>query len=211
MLRKIIKYCIGILIFGAVVYNSVYFKKISEMKVSKATTVAFDAKAYAKTYLLEKIPAAKNKAIAMADLLSGLNKDAKKAFSDLGHSQNEGDTKYFLVKGEGKITAIDAEYVTIKDAVSGTELKLAIQYIFGNTARDCSGLISIDDFSNTMDLNNVSEEINKLIKAGIVTPFTAKVQIGNSVSFLGGIELSQSNPKTDKIEIVPLQLEINSK
>lgn len=207
MLRKIIKYGIGILIFGVVMYNTVYFKKISEMKVSKAAVVAFDAK----TYLLEKIPAAKNKAVAMADLLSALNKDAKKTFSAFGHSQNEGDAKYFLVKGEGKITKMDAEHVTIKDAVSGTELKLAIQYIFGNTARDCSGLISIDDFSNTMDLNNVSEEINKLIKIEILTPFTAKVKEGDTVSFVGGLELSQSEPKTDSIEIIPLQLEINSK
>ena len=88
---------------------------------------------------------------------------------------------------------------------------MATKYIFGNTARDCSGLISIGDFSNTMDLNNVSEEINKLIKSEIVTPFNAKIQKGDNVSFIGGIELSQSEPKTEEIEIIPLQLEINSK
>ncbi len=209
MLQKIIKYFLILLFFGLLLYNAVYFKKISEMQVSKIATV-FDAKAYAKTYLLEKIPAAKKEAVAVADLLSAMNKDSKKAFKDFSHFQNEGDTKYFFVKSEGKVTAIDEEFVTLKIA-SGTEIKLAIQYIFGNTSRDCSGLISIDDFSNTMDLNNVSEEINKLIKAEIVSPFTAKVQKGDSISFLGGIELSQSNPKTDKMEIVPLQLEINSK
>jgi predicted lipoprotein len=209
MLQKIIKYFLILLFFGLLLYNAVYFKKISEMQVSKVETV-FDAKAYAKTYLLEKIPAAKNKAVAVADLLSAMNKDSKKAFKDFSHFQNEGDIKYFFVKGEGKVTAIDEEFITLKIA-SGTEIKLAIQYIFGNTARDCSGIISIDDFSNTMDLNNVSEEINKLIKTEIVAPFKAKVQKGNTVSFIGGIELSQSNPKTDKIEIVPLQLEINSK
>lgn len=209
MVQKIIKYFLIILFFGLLFYNAVYFKKISEMQVSKIETV-FDAKAYAKRYLLEKIPVNKKKAVAVSDLLSALNKDAKKAFKDFSHFQNEGDTKYFFVKGEGKVTAIDEEFVTIKIA-SGAEIKLAVQYIFGNTARDCSGLISIDDFSNTMDLNNVSEEINKLIKAEITTPFTTKVQEGNTVSFIGGIELSQSNPKTDKMEIVPLQLEINSK
>jgi predicted lipoprotein len=210
MLQKIIKYFLIILFFGLLLYNAVYFKKISEMQVSKIAAV-FDAKAYAKTYLLEKIPAAKNKAVAIADLLSAMKKDSKKAFTNYSHFQNEGDTKYFFVKGEGKVTAIDEEFVTVKNTASGTEIKLAIQYIFGNTARDCSGLISIDDFSNTMDLNNVSEEINKLIKAEIATPFTVKVKEDDTVSFLGGIELSQSNPKTDKIEIVPLQLEINSK
>ena len=209
MLQKIIKYLLILLFFGLLIYNAIYFKKISEMQVSKIT--AFDAKAYAKTYLLEKIPAAKKEAVAIADLLSAMKKDSKKAFTNYSHFQNEGDTKYFFVKGEGKVTAIDEEFVTVKNTASGTEIKLAIQYIFDNTARDCSGLISIDDFSNTMDLNNVSEEINKLIKAEIVAPFIAKVKKGDSISFLGGIELSQSEPKTDKLEIIPLQLEINSK
>ena len=209
MLQKIIKYFLILLFFGLLLYNAVYFKKISEMQVLKIETV-FDAKAYAKIYLLEKIPAAKKEAVAVADLLSAMKKDSKKAFTDFSHFQNEGDTKYFFVKGEGKVTAIDEEFVTLKIA-SGTEIKLSIQYIFGNTSRDCSGLISIDDFSNTMDLNNVSEEINKLIKSEIVAPFKTKVQKGDRISFLGGIELSQSEPKTDKLEIVPLQLEINSK
>jgi predicted lipoprotein len=62
-----------------------------------------------------------------------------------------------------------------------------------------------------MDLNNVSEAINKLIKTEIVAPFVAKVQKGATVSFIGGIELSQSNVKKENLEIVPLQLEINSK
>lgn len=208
-MKKIIKYFLILLFFGLLLYNAVYFKKISEMQVAKVAAV-FDAKAYSKTYLLEKIPAAKKEAVVLETLLSAMKKDSKKAFTDFSHFQNEGDVKYFFVKGEGEVTAIDEEFVTVKNA-SGTEIKLAIQYIFGNTSRDCSGLISIDDFSNTMDLNNVSEEINKLIISEIVTPFTAKVQKGDSVSFLGGIELSQSNPKTDKIEIVPLQLEINSK
>lgn len=210
MVQKIIKYFSILLFFGLLLYNAVYFKKISEMQVLKIETV-FDAKAYAKTYLLEKIPANKKKAVAIEDLLSAINKDSKKAFTNFSHFQNEGDVKYFFVKGESKVSNIDDEFITLKNTASGTELKLAIQYIFGNTARDCSGIISIDDFSNTMDLNNVSEEINKLIKSEIVAPFKTKVQIGDRISFLGGIELSQSEPKTDKLEIVPLQLEINFK
>lgn len=209
MIQKIIKYFLIIFFLGLLLYNSVYFKKISEIQVPIIETI-FDAKSFAKTYLMEKIPAAKKEAIAISDFLSVMNKDSKKAFSNYSHFQNEGDMKYFFVKGEGKVNSVDEEFVTLKIA-SGEEIKLAIQYIFGNTSRDCSGLISFDDFSNTMDLNNVSEEINKLIKAKIVAPFKAKVQQGDNVSFLGGIELSQSNPKTEKLGIVPLQLEINSK
>lgn len=210
MLQKIIKYAVLLFFFGLLLYNAVYFKKISEMQVSKIEKV-FDAKAYAKTYLLEKIPAAKTKAVDVSKLLSELNKDAKKAFAKYGHSQNTGDMQYFFIKGESTVKDSDEEFITLANDASGTEIKLAVQYIFGNISRDCSGLISIDDFSNTMDLNSVSEEINKLIKSEITAPFKAKVQKGDRISFIGGIELSQSDPKTDKLEIVPLQLEINSK
>ncbi len=208
MQQKIIQYILIFLFVGLLGYNSVYFKKISKMETSKTETV-FDAKLYAKKYLLEKIPTTTNKAITVTNLLLMLNKNSKEAFTNYSHSQNTGDLKYFLVKGEYKVITINEDFIILKNNKTTTEIKLATQYIFGNTARDCSGLISIDDFNTTMDMNNVSEEINKLIKSEILKPFTIKIQKGDTISFLGGIELSQSEPKTDTIEIVPLQLKIN--
>lgn len=210
MLQKVIQYFVAILVIGLVLYNSVYFKKISEMQVAKVEA-AFDATTYSKTYLAEKIPNAKDKSLLLSDLILALDADSKKAFKDFGRSQNQGDTQYFFIKGEGVVTGIDEEFVTLKETSSATEVKVAIQYIFGNTARDCSGIISIDDFSNTMDLNNVSEAINKCIKTDIVAPFSAKVKKGAIVSFVGGIELNQSDLKKNNFEMVPLGLEIKSK
>ncbi|MEY4432037.1 MAG: hypothetical protein RLZZ44_167 [Bacteroidota bacterium] len=210
MLQKVIQYFVAILVIGLVLYNSVYFKKISEMQLAKVEA-AFDATAYSKTYLFEKIPNAKQKSVLLADLILALNTDSNKAFKDFGHSQNQGDTKYFFVKGEGVITGIDDEFITLKETSSGTEVKVAIQYIFGNTARDCSGIIAIDDFSNTMDLNTVSETINKIIKTEIVAPFITEVKKGSIVSYIGGIELIQSDLKKNNFEIIPLGLEIKSK
>ena len=180
------------------------------MQVAKVEA-AFNANDYSKTYLLEKIPAANNKTVLLSNLLLALDNNSQQAFKNFGHSQNQGDINYFFVKGDGVVTGIDEEFVTIKERSSATEIKIAIQYIFGNTARDCSGIITIEEFSNTMDLNNVSEDINKLIKTEIVAPFVAKVKKGENVSFVGGIELSQSDWKNEALEIVPLQLEINSK
>lgn len=210
MWQKRIKYLAAILFLGLLLYNSVYFKKISEMQVSKVAA-AFDANQYATTYLLEKIPSIANQSVPLSDLILALDKDADQAFKDFGHSQNVGAIQYFFVKGKGVVTGIDEEFVTVKESTSATEVKLAIQYIFGNTARDCSGSITIDDFSNTMDLNNVSEAINKLIKTKIVAPFMTKVQKGATVSFLGGIELSQTDSIKNSFELIPLQLEINAK
>ena len=116
-MKKIIKYFLILLFFGLLLYNAVYFKKISEMQVAKVEK-AFDAKSYSKTYLLEKIPAAKKEAVALETLLSAVKNDSKKAFTNFSHFQNEGDVKYFFVKGEGTVTAIDEEFVTNKNTAS---------------------------------------------------------------------------------------------
>jgi predicted lipoprotein len=209
MLKKNLKYIIATVIVGILGYNSIYTKKISDLNKENAA-INFDPTAYSKTFLLEKFPTVKNKAIAYSDLIAALQTDAKKVISTNGHAQDQQDIKYFLVKGEGVVTGIDDEHVIIKDA-SGNEMKIATQFIFGNAARDCTGIISIDDFNNTMDLNNVSAEINKLIRTTVAGPFKEKVKKGDNVSFVGGLELNQSDIKTDKFEVIPMALEINAK
>jgi predicted lipoprotein len=206
MVNKVIKYLFGILCLGFICYQSIYFKKISTNKASEV--VAFDPSIYARKYILNKIPSAKNKATDIFDLILALKSDPKKAFKNYSSAQNTGDLKYFFVKGQSEIIKIDDAFVSLKNNLNSTEIKLSTKYIFGNSARDCSGIISINDFTNTMDLNNVSEEINKLIRKEILPPFIAKAKKGDLISFTGALELSVAEPKLSSIAIIPLTLEL---
>jgi hypothetical protein len=147
-----------------------------------------------------------NKALDIFNLLSELEKDPNKILKNDTKSPATSDVKYFFIGGQAKISEINKEYILLKNSQNDKEIKLAIKYIFGNSARDCSGLISINDFTNTMDLNNVSEEINKLIRKEIIDPFLLKVKKGDLISFTGAIEISMEEPKLSAIEIVPLTL-----
>ena len=103
-MKKSIKYLISILIIGIIGYNSVYFKKISELKAAEKS---FDATAYATDLINNKIRPVLNKAIALNSLVKQVTVAPAPIFKKYGHSLTIGSAKFFMVKGTGKIISID--------------------------------------------------------------------------------------------------------
>lgn len=186
-------------------YNSVYFKKLSEVRASAAKD--FDAAAYARNYLSAKLMPAAKKAPEADDLLTMLNSDPKTAFKDYSHTLDIGNIRFFMVRGQGTVLAIDDNDVTLLTQKKQT-VKIAAEYVFGNALRDAPGIININDFTNTMDLNNIASEVNKIIRANVLPHFKARVKKGDTVVFAGAFELNQEHINLDSIEIIPITLKI---
>ena len=206
-MKKMVRYGVFLLIFAFLAYNSVYFKKLDEVK---AGTASFNARKYAEDFWIKKLTPALEKSAEAGQLLSLLRTDKDRAFKDHAHALGIGNIKYFLVKGTGKVTEVEENQVLIRldSARSKPEMRIATEYVFGNAVRDASGTIDINEFSNSMDFNNVSSEINKIIREKVIPPFKSKVKKGDVVEFIGAIELNQEHLKLDNIEILPVSLKI---
>jgi len=205
-MSKPIRYVLVAAAIALVGYNSIYFRKLSDVRNAEKA-LDFDAKAYALRFLDTTLPAHPDKAIALPLLAQTLTADPARAFS-WSHAQNNGNNRFFLVKGSGKLTAIDSEYAYL--AVEGVPQKVALatRYIIGTAARDGSGLISVNEFTTTMDMNTVSEELNKLIRSRVLPPFKAVAKPGETVQFTGGLELQQNAAAPDTLEVTPMILKI---
>lgn len=208
MQKKGLTYAILLVLLGVVAYNSVYFKKLDEVKASAGLTAdqKFDAKAYAQNFWITKLlPAAANSATDLSTLLAALKTDKEKTVDTYSHALGIGNIRYFLVKGEGRITAIGDNEITV-ELTSGEIVKLATEYIFGNAARDASGILKITEFDNTMDLNNVSAELNRIIRNKVVPPLRKSAKVGSPVKFVGAIELNKEHLHLDGLEVIPIQV-----
>ena len=203
-MQKSIKYIIWLLIIGLVGYNAVYFKKLSEME---AEAKSFDAPSYAKNLIDHKLQPILDSAITLDFLLTELSTSPAPLFKKHGRSLTIGSSKFFMVKGTGHVTAIDDSGVTVKTD-QNNEVKIATEYIFGNGIRDASGLVNLNDFTNTTDLSNISSEINKIIRKTVVPPFRASVKNGDLVAFTGAIELNQAHLDFKNAELLPVSLKI---
>jgi predicted lipoprotein len=209
MFKKRIKPLIVVVVILVVAYNSVYFKKLSDVKAAN-TSQQFNAALYAQDYLTKKLPSSLKAAMDLNTLTTLLQTAPEKTFQQHSHALGIGNIRYFLVKGEGQIVKIedDATLVQVKKDSTSQVIRIATEYVFGNAIRDASGLVNINEFNNTMDFNNVSAEINKVIRQQVLPPFKAKAKLGDVVQFTGAIELNQAHVKLDNLEVVPITLKI---
>ncbi len=202
-----LKYALTIVVLIIVAYNSVYFKKLNEVKASSTN---FNAQAYARQFFKEKLTPALNNAVDLNQLITLLQTDKENTFNKYSHALGIGNIRYFLVKGEGVISAVKEDDVSAVTKTDTTQrvIQIATEFIFGNAIRDASGLIDINEFTNTMDFNNVSAEINKVVRNEVLPPFKAAAKKGDSVQFVGAIELNREHLNLEDIEVIPISLKV---
>ena len=204
---KILKFIIAIAVLRVIAYNSVYFKKLDEVKAS-VTAKGFNAAQYAQTFWTNKLTPDLDKAIDITQLTAMLENDPAKTFDSYSHALGIGNLRYFLVKGKGIITSINEDDFTVllQPDTSKQTITLATEYIFGNAVRDATGLININEFNNTKDFNNVSAELNKIIREKILPPFKEQAKKGDKISFTGAIELNKEHLDLSKVEVIPVRI-----
>jgi len=205
---KLIKTILITVAFAIVAWNSVYFRNLDEVRGSRVAK-DFNAGQFASTFWTSKLPGAVDKAVDLTALTTLISTNEKKAFDDHSHALGIGNLRYFLVRGKGVVESVEDDNVIIVLDDSKQQVVLATEFIFGNAVRDASGLISINEFTNTMDFNNVSAEINKIIRESVLPEFKKNVKAGEAVGFVGAIELNREHPDLTDIEVIPVQLTIH--
>ena len=170
-MNRYVKYLLLIIVIGLVAYKSVYIKKLSGIK--EATDEKFDAVVFSKKLWEEKLPARISSAVELTTFIKAAQANPADAFSKYTNALGIGNYRYALVKAEGVVTDVNEDDITlqIKSDDSLMTAKLATEFIYGNAIRDASALVDVKDFPNTMDLNNISEELNKMVLDDAIAGF----------------------------------------
>jgi len=172
-------------------------------------TDTFDPKVYALSFLENDLPAVLERAPEADQILKLLVTDKDQALNGFAHVLGISRSYYFLVKGEGNIKSIENEYVTI-ETKDGNIIKLATDFIFGNAVREGSGLVDIDQFLNMTDFNNVSIEINKLIKERVIKGFKEQVRTDMQIRFSGAFEINMDDLNLSEVIMIPVSLNVQN-
>jgi len=207
-MKRYLKYLLLVVVVGLVAYKSVYIKKLSDMKVP--IDEKFDAAAFSKKLWDEKLPTKISNAVELATFIKAAQTNPADAFSKYTKALGIGNYRYALIKTEGIITHINEDDITLEIKLGDSLMmaKLATEFIYGNAIRDASGLVDVKDFPNTMDLNNISEELNKMVRKTVLPPFKTAVKKGDKIIVNGAIEIHKEHIKWNELEIIPVQLQI---
>jgi predicted lipoprotein len=207
-MNRYVKYLLLIVVIGLVAYKSVYLKKLSDMKM--ATDEKFDAVAFSKKLWEGKLPARISSAVELATFIKAAQSNPVDAFSKYSNALGIGNYRYALIKTEGVVTDINEDDIALQVKIEDSlmTVKLATEFIYGNAIRDASGLVDVKDFPNTMDLNKISEELNKMVRKTVLPTFKMTVKKGDKLIVTGAIEIHKEHIKWNELEIIPVQLQI---
>ena len=208
-MSRFLKYGLLAVVTGLLAYNSVYIKKLSEVKALKGEQ--FDAVAYAKELWKNKLPAKLDSAVDITVLKSAITADAEAAFNKYTHALTIGNYRYALVKGSAIVDSVteDAVIITVQSP-QPFKAVLLTELIYGNTLRDASGLLDLQSFPNTNDLNNISEALNRTIREKVIPAVKPLLKPGSKIGFTGAIELNKEHVHFDDIELVPVRIKMVS-
>ncbi|MCP9770421.1 DUF2291 family protein [Lacihabitans sp. LS3-19] len=183
------KKVIGLVIVCFLVYNSVYFKKLSEQSASESSK--FNFVAYADSIYNQGI-LKQAKPIALADLQKELGKNTENAFSQFGNRLGIGQTAYFMVSVDGTVLNKTVDGFEVK-TTDGNIYPIDIKFIFGNAIRDASKLVKLTDFKTNADFNKVSEELNNVIREKAIPAQLSTLTVGDKVEVVGAIKQSKKD------------------
>ena len=205
-MNKTTSYIIGIAIGVFTLYHSVYFQPLDE-KLASSTEKAFDATVFVEDLWENSLLKAYDSSVAYSQLMQELANDPEKAFELYSNALGVGNIAYFRVKGSGSIDEINENNVLLR--VQDYLLEIETEFIFGNAVRDASGLIKLNDFDKTSDVNAISESINAKIRKEVIPGFKEKLIPAQTITFKGAIELNKAHLDLRLPELIPVFLEID--
>lgn len=157
------------------------------------------------------LPTVAAKAVDAPTVLSAIKADPAAAGTTYGRQSGTGSPYSFLVKGAGKVLALDQTgpngtmAVDIAPGDGKQDLFVAVGPVFLGTAlRDAVGFIDFSQFVNQIDFANVSTALNTKVREGVVGPLDLKGAVGQTVQFAGAFSLLDPT----SIVVVPVELEV---
>ena len=213
-MKKVCKYVIAAAIIAFLVYHSIYFENLEDVKQQRRRE-AFNAAEYARDFWDNQLFSVLDEAVDVKELIELFGTDMDEAIKKYGKAPGVSRIYAYLIKGEGKILLIAEDFleVGIREPQTNPDIKILTgSFISGNAVRDASGLVDVSDFSDTMKFNEISSEINKIVVKEVIRPFmNIKPRVGNTISFFGATQVSQEAIEAEEfqlVDVIPIRLEL---
>lgn len=209
-MKKIVKYIIGTALVLLVGYNSLYFRKLSEVRKSDAKQ--FDAVAFAKNLWEKEFPIKLDQATLLPVLIQAVNENKEAGFQKYSNALAIGNYRYALIKSPALVTEVGEDEIRVQLPAGGGDTVLtavlATEFVFGNAIRDASGLVDVSDFPNTTELNSISEELNRIIRSIVIPPIRSGIKKGDRLLLTAAVELNREHVKWNGLELMPLRVQM---
>ncbi len=192
------KKIIGLLVLAFVMYQSVYFESLTAHQRSLRGEVDYQARC--EEIVQEGV--LKNPLVQEeSSFIAAINQDFPNAKKNWGNRLGIGESAYFLVKGQGKITSLSDGQIQL---ASGSVLDT--KYIFGNAVRDASKQVRLEDFHSQKELNGLTAALNTWLRDQKIPAEMKGLKVGDVINYIGAVEVGPLDLPVDQLTIYPVTI-----
>ncbi len=194
-----------------------------------AQSEVFDPVAYVDgIWDTQLIPTFNEKAVELPKILSEMKpgadgtapKDELIAIANKYGSITVGEAHVYMVKGSGKIVAVNAETSlgTAEVALDGYDGSIKVLLYVGTripsdetSVRDAVGFITFGDFKEQTEYGKAASEINKRVLSTVLSGVERESLTGKTITFKGAFNIRTFNLiqiDLKEIRIVPVEIEL---
>ena len=142
-------------------------------------------------------------------LLPAIKNDPAAARKKYARSLGLSDSYTYFVSGVGRVLAATDDEVSLAVTPGATEPEISLQVglVFGNSVRDGTGLLNVNDYPDSQDFNDISAELNRLVEEQVLPKLREQAKVGTRIRFVGCAEVD--NPATDlkPLKVIPVHAE----
>ncbi|MBD5782487.1 DUF2291 family protein [Pelagicoccus sp. NFK12] len=174
---------------------------------SQSNAEVFDPTAFVETFWKGKLEPRFESATKVTVLVEALSDDLAGAVETYGIRQGDVGPAYFLTQGEATIVALKGRRATL--AIGKSEVNLLIAPpVFGNTVRDGTGLLNLNDFPGLEEFNAVSATLNHKVETEVMQTLGGNLEVGTRLRFVGCGKAPSSLGDGPIAEFIPLFVEV---
>lgn len=177
------------------------------------SAAGFDAPAFAATFWTERLqPAILTEGTDLATLVRDLRADPAAARATHARTVGIGGRAYYLVRGSGRVVDRERSALLIEpEGTPGARVALRTGPVFGNTVRDASGLLEVNEFPGLTEFNALAAALNTLVEEHVLPALAADLPENATLAFSGAVEVPGSlpaDPADPLLAFTPLRVEV---
>ncbi len=170
----------------------------------------FSAAQFVEKFWSETLLKSLDKAVNAEVLLPAIQSDPAAARKAFARSLGLSESYTYFVAGRGRVlmAADDEIALAIAPGTTNAEIVLLTGLVFGNTVRDGTGLLNVNDYPNSQDFNDISAELNKRIETRVLPKLRQGAKVSATIRFVGCAEVADESTDLHPLKLIPIQAEL---
>ena len=199
---------ISVAVFAAVCWFFPLFHVVPLKQATDAKAAAtFSAAKFVESFWTAKLLESLDQAVKAEVLLPAVKSDPAAARKKYARSLGLSESYTYFVSGVGRVLSVTDDEISLVMTEGATQPEISLQtgLIFGNTVRDGTGLLNVNDYPNSQDFNDISAELNRLIETRVLPKLREQAKVGARIHFTGCAEVGDEATDLKPLKLIPVQ------